>query len=127
METINDRVRLVRKDKGLTQQSFGDKIGMKGNSISDIEKGKNSVTEVVIRGICREFNVDEDWLRTGEGDMYIPDDMQYYLHIGRLMKETHPIKRILVDIIDSIQDEDLDRLYKSFKLYEQEFLDTKKE
>ena len=67
MESINDRVKQVRKKQGLTQKDFGKYIGMKSNSISDIENGKNSVTDSVFRLICSVYNVNESWLRTGEG------------------------------------------------------------
>ena len=67
METQNERVRKVRKFKGFTQKEFGENIVMKSNSISDIENGKNSVTDSVIRLICSVYSVNESWLRTGEG------------------------------------------------------------
>ena len=65
--TQGERVRQVRKELGLTLEKFGERIGMKKNSISQIENGKNSVTDQVIKSICREFNVDYTWL-TGKGD-----------------------------------------------------------
>ncbi len=127
MQGINDRIRIVRKDKGLTQKEFGEKIGMKANSISDLESGKNAVSNLVIRGICREFNVNLAWLQTGEGEMYGPSDMEYYIHVGRLAAASHPIKRILVDFIDALPDEYLDRLYENFKKYEKDFLKKEEE
>lgn len=66
--TQGERVRQVRKELGLTLEKFGERIGMKKNSISQIENGKNSVTDQVIKSICREFNVDYTWLTTGKGD-----------------------------------------------------------
>lgn len=70
--TINDRVRLVRKsDKvHLTMESFGDRLGVKKAAISKIENGNNSVSETIIKSICREFGVSEIWLRDGEGEMF---------------------------------------------------------
>lgn len=55
----------------MTQEKFGEKIGMKKNSISQIESGKNSLTEQMFKSICREFNVNPEWLREGTGDMFI--------------------------------------------------------
>lgn len=66
--TQGERVRQVRKELGLTLEKFGERIGMKKNSISQIENGKNSVTDQVIKSICREYNVDYTWLTTGKGD-----------------------------------------------------------
>lgn len=68
---MNDRIKKVRKAIGLTQQEFGKRIGMKQNSIAIIEGGRNTSNKTVF-AICREFNVSETWLRTGEGDMFVP-------------------------------------------------------
>lgn len=70
--TQGERIKKVRKSLGLTLEKFGEKIGMKKNSVSQIENGKNSMTEQVAKAICREFNVNDEWLRTGEGEMFLP-------------------------------------------------------
>lgn len=54
----------------MTQQEFADKIGLKRNSVASYEIGKNYPMDTVIKSICREFNVNEEWLRTGEGEMF---------------------------------------------------------
>ncbi len=69
--TPNERVREIRKSLCLTLEKFGEKIGMKKNSVSQIESGKNSLTEQTIKSICREFDVSEDWIRYGIGDMFM--------------------------------------------------------
>lgn len=66
---MNERVRYIRQKNGLTQKDFGGRIGLKSNSVSDIENGKNSLTDLVIISICREFGISELWLREGIGDM----------------------------------------------------------
>ncbi len=83
--TQGERVKEVRKSLGLTLEKFGEKIGMKKNSISQIENGKNSVTEQVIKAICREFNVDYIWLTTGEGNMFVDIDDNITENIDRIM------------------------------------------
>lgn len=70
MDGINERIKAVRKDQILTLERFGEYIGLKKNSLSQIENGKNAVSEQVILLICKVFNVDEAWLRTGTGHMY---------------------------------------------------------
>ena len=67
---MNERIKELRKALGLTLEEFGAKIGMGKSSVSKIEKGLNGTTDQTIRSICREFKVSEDWLRTGEGDMF---------------------------------------------------------
>ncbi len=69
---MNNRIKQLRKELGLTQEKFGEKLGLKKNSISQIENGINSLTEQLLLSVCREFNVSEKWLRTGEGEMFIP-------------------------------------------------------
>lgn len=68
---MQDRIKLLRKELNLTQEKFGERLGMKKNSISQIENGVNSLTEQLLVSICREFSVNEKWLRTGEGEMFV--------------------------------------------------------
>lgn len=66
---MKDRIKLIRKKHGLTQVEFGEKIGVKGNTVTNYETGLRNPTDAVIKSICREFNINEEWLRTGNGDM----------------------------------------------------------
>ncbi len=70
--TINERVKVIRKSKqiNMTLEKFGERIGLKKNSVSQIETGTNALSEQNIKAICREFNVNEDWLRNGTGDPF---------------------------------------------------------
>lgn len=74
--TLKNRIKKIRKDVGLTQVKFGERIGVKGNTITNYENGLRNPTDAVILSICREFNINEKWLRTGEGEMFniINDD-----------------------------------------------------
>lgn len=69
--TENERVRIVRKVKGLTLEKFGELIGMGKSSISDIENGRRPLTNQSRLAICRVFGINEDWLRKGEGEMFL--------------------------------------------------------
>ena len=72
--TINERIRYLRKDElGLTQAEFAEKLGLKQGSFSSIESGNATVTDRTVKAICMVFNVREEWLRTGEGEMYSPE------------------------------------------------------
>lgn len=68
---IKDRIKTIRKKKELTQVEFGQIIGVKGNTVTNYETGLRNPTEAVVKSICREFSVNEHWLRTGEGEMFI--------------------------------------------------------
>lgn len=70
MDTIGNRVKQVRKDIPLTLTDFGGRIGITAASLSNIENGKTNPSDQTIRSICREFKVNEIWLRTGEGEMH---------------------------------------------------------
>lgn len=68
---MKERIRLLRKELKLNQSEFGEKVGVKGNTIGNYELGLRNPSEAVIFSICREFNVNETWLRTGQGEMFI--------------------------------------------------------
>lgn len=67
---MNQRLRELRHALGLSGEKFGEKIGLKRSSVSQIETGTNNLTEANILAICREYNVSEEWLRTGNGQMF---------------------------------------------------------
>lgn len=68
---IGDRVRQIRDDQKMTQEEFANRIGIKRPSVASIETNVREPSNPVVTMICREFNVNETWLRTGEGEMYI--------------------------------------------------------
>ena len=70
METIHERIYRLRKHLGLSQEAFGQRIGIKKASISMIEKGKNNPSEQTIKSICREFDVNYAWIMEGLGEMF---------------------------------------------------------
>ena len=68
--TQGERVKQLRKNKKMSQEKFGEVLGLSKVAISDIENGKTSLTQRNIRSICREFNVSYAWLIDGVGEMY---------------------------------------------------------
>ncbi len=113
--TQGERIREVRKNLGLTLEKFGEKIGMKKNSVSQLENGKNSVTEQVVKAICREYNVDYMWLTTGDGEMFIDTDDDFIERIDRIMAGEDEARKNLFKFMLELSDEDiaaLDRLMK---------------
>ena len=69
---IGERIKELRKALKLTQAAFAERIGIRQNSVAVIEIGKNTPSDQTIAFICREFRVNEEWLRTGAGDMFVP-------------------------------------------------------
>lgn len=67
--TQGERVKAVRKYKQMTLDQFGERLGVTKVAISRIENGTRNLTEQMLKSICREFSINEEWLRTGDGDM----------------------------------------------------------
>lgn len=68
---MNTRIKKLRKALDLTQREFGERIGIKANTVTMIEKGRGT-SEQTVQAICREFRVNEEWLRNGVGEMFQP-------------------------------------------------------
>lgn len=68
--TIGERVKELRKQINLTQQAFADRLNLKRNTVGSYEVNVVEPSDRTISDICREFNVNETWLRTGEGEMF---------------------------------------------------------
>ena len=71
---MNSRIRKLRKALHLSQKEFAEKIGLKQNAISYMEKTGFTITEQNIKTICSQFNVNENWLRTGSGKMFLENE-----------------------------------------------------
>lgn len=67
---MNERIKELRKSLGLSQEAFAERLGLKGSAVSHLESGRRNITNQNIVAICREFGVNEEWLRTGSGDMF---------------------------------------------------------
>ena len=70
---MENRIREVRKNAKLTQTEFGERIGVKGNTVTGYENGLRAPSNAIVHAIAQEFHVREEWLRTGEGEMYEQD------------------------------------------------------
>lgn len=72
-EKVKERIRKIRRYLDLTQQEFADRLGIKRGAIANYELGRNEPVDSVVSLICREYGVNEEWLRTGTGEMFEPD------------------------------------------------------
>lgn len=70
---MKERLKALRKELRLTQQEFADRVGISRGNIGAYEVGKNAPSDAVISLICREFHVNEEWLRTGNGEMFVEE------------------------------------------------------
>lgn len=102
---MNERIKSVRKALKLSQDAFGEKLGMTGGGVSLLELGKRSVTEQVIKSICREFNVDYLWLTTGEGEMFTDLPASLLDELASKYDLTDEEKTIVHDFLSLTKDE----------------------
>lgn len=68
---MGERIKLLRQTLGITQQEFADRLRIKRGAVANYEIGRNEPIDAVIAMICREYNVNDRWLRTGEGEMFM--------------------------------------------------------
>lgn len=87
--TVGNRIKRVRKEAGLTQQAFADRIGLKQNTIATYEIGATTPGDRTINDICREFRVSRDWLISGVGGMYLPRSRNAEIgeYLGKIMAD----------------------------------------
>lgn len=118
MYQLKNRIKLIRKELKLTQQEFSDRIGIKRGAIANYEIGRNEPVDSVISLICREFNVNEKWLRTGTGDMFIELDREDMLMqwVGKVLgSETNTFKKNFVKMLASLSEHEWELLERRAK------------
>ena len=112
---MKDRIKKIRKELDLTQQKFADRLGVKRNTVGQWECGINAITDQVITSICREFNVNEDWLRTGQGEMFIKQtrDEQIASFIGSIQSsEDDSFKKRFISMLSALDESEWEVLEK---------------
>ena len=101
--TQGERVNEVRKRAQLTMDQFGERLGVTKTAISYVVNGKRSLTEQILKSICREFDVNENWLRTGEGDMRgkLSEEEEIATLVSDVLEEgkENPFYGIILEII----------------------------
>ena len=119
---MKDRIKKIRKEFDLTQQKFADRIGVKQNTVAQYEMGRNVPIDSVITLICREFNVNENWLRTGEGDMFVERtrDEQIASFVGSFQANADDsFKKRFISMLSALDDAEWEVLEKmAIKIYE---------
>ena len=123
---LNTRLITIRKFVSLSQEEFGKKLGITGAAISKIESGNRNVTEQMTLAIIREFDVNEQWLRTGEGEMFLikTRDEEIASFIGTLLKkEDDTFKKRLISALSKLEEPDWEVLEKMCNL----MLESKKD
>lgn len=114
---INERIQDVRKNLGLSRRAFGKKLGVSESVIVNIEfdrLAKPEQKEPIYKLICREFNVNEDWLRTGEGEMFVQRTKNQIItdFLGDLIMEDATFKKRLIEALAELDERDWESLEK---------------
>lgn len=106
--TQGQRIRELRKSLNLTLDKFGEKLGVGKTAISNIEVGNRGLTDQMIRSICREYKVSEQWLRDGTGEMLIQMTRREKIasFLGELMNEAD--ESFKVRFVEALADLDVE-------------------
>ena len=120
--TQGERVKAIRKSLNLTSEKFGDNLGVTKTAISYIENDKRGLTEQMITSICREFNVNESWLRNESGEMFVSSTSyeKAYNRFGYIMENASPSKRAvltaLLELVYAVPDDVWANIVKQYEL-----------
>ena len=120
MYEINERIRYLRKNVlNLTQQEFGNKLGVSRDVIKNLELGilaRPEQKDPLFRLITKEFNVDYIWLTTGEGDPINKENDTIMAEIDNIMKGDNEFHKNLVKMIVSLDDDAVSRIEEQFSM-----------
>lgn len=115
---IGERIKKLRKVLNLTQQTFAERLEIKRNTIAIYETNRSAPSNAALNLICREFNVNENWLRTGEGEMFAPNaenDLKAYLSSKGVSKKIQAFITTYLSLTDDMKkavDEYIEKVYK---------------
>lgn len=127
---MENRIKALRKQLGLNQTEFGVKIGIKQTTVAGYENRLRMPSDAVILSICREFNVNETWLRTGEGEMFVKKsrDDEIAGFVGEVLSEETPtFKKRLISVLARLSEDEWSMLENRLKEIVGEQEGTKKD
>ncbi|WP_455945488.1 helix-turn-helix transcriptional regulator [Eubacterium ramulus] len=112
---MNERIKEIRNALKMTQQEFAERIKIKRNTVATYEMGRSIPSDSAIALICKEFSVNEEWLRNGNGEMFIPvsKSEQISKMISEVLKsDEYSFKRRLINALANLDDSGWDSLEK---------------
>ena len=116
METVGERIKSVRNMLNLTQQAFSERLGLKRNTIGSYEINAGVPSDRTISDICREFGVNEVWLRTGEGEPFQKETRQEQImrFATQTVKGSDEFRKAFVSMLAKMDADDWKALEKLF-------------
>lgn len=125
---MNERIKELRKALKLTQQEFADRLNIKRGAIANYEVGRNEPIDAVISLICKEFNVNENWLRDGTGEMFQAEEENSIIaKATMLLGEKDPLFEAFIDTYSKLTPRNREILYQFMTDFSQTLTDKKKE
>lgn len=125
---MNERIKKIRNDNHLTQERFAARLGVKRNTVATYEMGRSEPSDAVISLICREFFVNEEWLRHGIGEPYIENTHNdLTTKAAALLGRRDPMFEAIVEAYCDLDDNDREVLLKSLQNLVSIYNDKKKE
>ena len=109
---MNERIKMLRMSKGLTQQEFADRLKVSRSNIANYENGNRAPVDAMVSLICKEFNVNEDWLRYGKEPMRLAlsRDEEIEEMVNSAMRGSNEFKKAVIRMICSRTDNELQKL-----------------
>lgn len=124
---MNERIKMIREYYKLTQDEFGKRIGSARNTIANYESGNRSPSNSVVLSICREFNVNEEWLRNGTGEMFRAEEENSIIaKATMLLGEKDPLFEAFIDTYSKLTPKNRELLYQFITDFSQSLADKKK-
>lgn len=117
-----ERIKYISKEMNLTLEEFGKQLGVTKTAISRIENGERNLTDQMFKSICREFNVNESWLRDECGEMFVSSTSyeKAYNRFGYIMENASPSKRAvltaLLELVYAVPDDVWANIMKQYEL-----------
>lgn len=114
---MQERIKKIRKDMKLTQAEFGERISVKANTITGYETGLRTPSDAVITSMCREYHVNEEWLRTGGGDVYKKRSREEELmsFVGGIIDDESSFRKALLMVMSRMSIEEWEILESKAK------------
>lgn len=112
---MNHRMRDLRKKMGKSQEDFGKLLGLSKSGVSEIESGRRNVTEqhIIMLRNCKDFNINENWLRTGVGEMFMAMDRETELAkltVNLFKESSDSFKNRFISLLAKMSDDEWDML-----------------
>lgn len=106
MDNISERIALVINHSGLTKTAFGKRLNVSQQHISNLALGKTAPSDRTISDICREFGVNEIWLRTGEGEPLarLDRDEEIAAWVGKVLSGDNEFKKDFISVLSKLDE-----------------------